>query len=125
MEMELQPMKSNESDFYSIKDFNIKYPDAWNVGTKIQVKDTDGNIFHGEIPMLGVRGNTFTIDTSNGEKKKFNFDDVKIKLVEAAPETHYWMRGGRKTKHRRHKKTHRRHKKTHRRHKKTHRRHKK
>jgi len=115
-------VSSPDNEFHTFEKFKIEHPGALDWETEVEVKDKDGVISRGKFPMYAFGPEEFTIETEDNVSKKFNINEVTLKLIKQAPPSPYWARGGRKTRRRRHKKSHRRHKKSHRRHKKSHRR---
>jgi len=104
-------------EFLSFKDFSSKYPTVLAFDGEVEVKE--GNeVFRGKFPYSAFGHTSFTL-VVNGKVHEFPKGEVQLKFIKnPVKETHYSMRGGRKSR-RQHKKSHRQHKKSRRQHKKS------
>jgi len=99
-------------EFLSFEDFSSKYPSVLAFDGEVEVKE--GNeVFRGKFPYSAFGHTSFTLRLNDSEEvRKFFNDTVQLKFIKnPVKETHYSMRGGRKSR-RQHKKSHRQHKKS-------------
>ena len=93
----------SNKQFSNYDDVYENDPSAFTVSTEVEVKDKDdGKIYKGTFAPAFTR-ETFTLLLDNYEEKKFNKNDVKIKIIEKS-NFKTGMRGG-KTKRKRKRKS--------------------